>query len=72
MDHFVGRKRELALLAREFDKPNASLVIAYGRRRIGKSRLLVRRRPVGNEVFSSDACVIRAQSGAVQLEVAAR
>jgi hypothetical protein len=38
---FVGRQRELELLARELDKASSSLVIAYGRRRVGKSRLLL-------------------------------
>ncbi|MHB2264800.1 ATP-binding protein [Aliihoeflea sp. PC F10.4] len=40
MASFVGRKRELEQLEREYSKPSASLVIAFGRRRIGKSRLL--------------------------------
>lgn len=38
---FVGRYRELELISRELDKPLPSLVIAYGRRRVGKSRLLL-------------------------------
>ncbi|MDX8508600.1 ATP-binding protein [Mesorhizobium captivum] len=51
MDHFIGRGRELRLLERELDKRSASLVIAYGRRRIGKSRLL-RQAAVGrNEIY---------------------
>jgi AAA+ ATPase superfamily predicted ATPase len=39
---FIGRKRELSLLQAEFDLHRPSLVIAYGRRRIGKSWLLRR------------------------------
>ena len=51
MDRFVGRERELRLLERELHKRSASLVIAYGRRRIGKSRLL-RQAAVGrNEIY---------------------
>jgi AAA+ ATPase superfamily predicted ATPase len=37
---FFGRERELDLLQVEFDASRPSLVIAYGRRRIGKSSLL--------------------------------
>lgn len=37
---FIGRVRELAALRKEFDKRKPSLIVAYGRRRIGKSRLL--------------------------------
>ena len=38
---FIGRERELSRLATELDKAKPSLIIAYGRRRIGKSRLLL-------------------------------
>lgn len=38
---FVDRKDELALLEREWKKPNGSLVILHGRRRIGKTRILM-------------------------------
>ncbi|PWB80930.1 MAG: ATP-binding protein, partial [Methylocystaceae bacterium] len=37
---FVGRRRELALIEAELAKSKMSLIIAYGRRRVGKSRLL--------------------------------
>lgn len=37
---FVGRRFELTLLQQEYDKPTASLVVMYGRRRIGKTRLI--------------------------------
>lgn len=37
---FVGRTSELADLRKEFDADKASLLIIYGRRRVGKSRLL--------------------------------
>ncbi|WP_127143888.1 ATP-binding protein [Pelagibacterium montanilacus] len=37
---FIGRERELGLLKAEIDLARPSLVIAYGRRRIGKSWLL--------------------------------
>ncbi len=36
---FIGRKKELGLLKELWSKPSASLVVIYGRRRIGKSRL---------------------------------
>jgi AAA+ ATPase superfamily predicted ATPase len=41
MTTFVGRKRELKAFSQEFDKDRPSLVIVYGRRRIGKSALLI-------------------------------
>lgn len=37
---FVGRQEELALLDTLWQAPQASLVILYGRRRVGKTRLL--------------------------------
>jgi AAA+ ATPase superfamily predicted ATPase len=37
---FVGRARELVTLQAELDRPNPSLVVMYGRRRVGKSTLL--------------------------------
>ncbi|HGU7323853.1 TPA: ATP-binding protein [Legionella pneumophila] len=40
MTTFVGRKDELNLLKGLLDKRSASLVVIYGRRRIGKSRLV--------------------------------
>lgn len=40
MSIFVGRKEELELLHTLFAKKSASLVVIYGRRRIGKSRLV--------------------------------
>lgn len=38
-DKFIGRQKELALLKELWAKKSASLVVLYGRRRIGKSRL---------------------------------
>jgi len=40
MSLFVGRKEELALLRALFDKRTASMIVVYGRRRVGKSRLV--------------------------------
>lgn len=40
MQRFVGRKEELNLLHGLLEKQSASLVVVYGRRRIGKSRLV--------------------------------
>ena len=37
---FKGRLTELALLDSLWESPNASLLILYGRRRVGKTRLL--------------------------------
>lgn len=40
MGGFIGRHRELALLAESFDSPRSGLLPIYGRRRVGKSRLI--------------------------------
>lgn len=37
---FVGRLHEWQLLQKEYEKPQASLIIVYGRRRVGKTRLI--------------------------------
>lgn len=37
---FVGRKKEIAVLESEWSKANGKLIILYGRRRIGKTRLV--------------------------------
>ena len=37
---FIARQRELALLDREWQAPGARLLILYGRRRNGKTRLI--------------------------------
>ena len=37
---FVGRETELLLLDRLWARPEATLLILYGRRRVGKTRLL--------------------------------
>lgn len=37
---FIGRSRELTVLAREFGSGQPSLIVMYGRRRVGKSTLL--------------------------------
>ena len=39
---FVDRKQEIALLEREYVSEGASLVVVYGRRRVGKTALLTR------------------------------
>lgn len=40
--HFIGRARELELLRAEYARKRPSLVVVYGRRRVGKSTLLIR------------------------------
>ncbi len=37
---FIGRQKEIALLENEWNKTNGKLIILYGRRRIGKTRLI--------------------------------
>lgn len=50
-DPFIGRSRELASLRAEFARAAPSLVIVYGRRRIGKSTLLREAARQGPEVY---------------------
>ena len=38
---FIGRTRELELLKRELNRPRPSLLVIYGRRRVGKSTLIL-------------------------------
>lgn len=40
MSSFIGRKEEIGLLRGLLEKNSASLAVIYGRRRIGKSRLV--------------------------------
>jgi uncharacterized protein len=42
MDEFIGRRRELALLEGAYRDPGSAFIPIYGRRRIGKSELLLR------------------------------
>ena len=42
MAEFVGRATELRLLARAFESPRSALIPVYGRRRVGKSELILR------------------------------
>ena len=42
MGDFIGRSRELAALERAYTSPGSELVPVYGRRRVGKSELLLR------------------------------
>lgn len=37
---FIDRHQEMSLLEEEWNKPGGRLIILYGRRRIGKTRLL--------------------------------
>lgn len=37
---FIGRESELAFLQGQMDKPQGSLIVLYGRRRVGKTELL--------------------------------
>ena len=42
MAEFVGRGAELRLLAQAFESPRSALIPIYGRRRVGKSELILR------------------------------
>ena len=40
MEHFVDREQEMDLLQSEYDRKGSSLVVLYGRRRVGKTTLI--------------------------------
>jgi AAA+ ATPase superfamily predicted ATPase len=37
---FIAREKEIAILQRTYDKPGFQMTVIYGRRRIGKSKLI--------------------------------
>ena len=72
---FVGRGFELAYLDRQYAEPAGALCILYGRRRIGKTRLLTRwletRKPPGFYWLATDtssAALLRSLSAALYVE----
>ena len=40
MIKFIGREKEMEILEHEFSKNTASMIVIYGRRRVGKTRLI--------------------------------
>jgi len=48
---FIGRQKELSLLEDEWNKTNGRLIILYGRRRIGKTRLITEFTSGKNGIF---------------------
>lgn len=48
---FIGRQKELSLLEDEWNKTNGRLIILYGRRRIGKTRLITEFTSNKNGIF---------------------
>ncbi len=40
MTRFIDREKEMEILEREFSKNTASMIVIYGRRRVGKTRLI--------------------------------
>ena len=41
MEKFISRENELEYLNKEYNKKESSLIILYGRRRIGKTSLIL-------------------------------
>lgn len=48
---FIGRKNELEILQQAYSNNKSNLLVLYGRRRVGKSRLLLEH--VQNKVYFS-------------------
>src|SRR5213082_2260416 len=69
---FVGRVRELAALRGEFDREKPSLVVMYGRRRVGKSTLLQRAMEGRRHVYYQATRVTDADSQALFKTAVAR
>src|SRR5260221_5945097 len=68
---FLNRKRELALLRRTVERRGSSLVCLYGRRRLGKSRLvreLLGRRPAVYYVGDDRDSPVQRSALAVEIE----
>ena len=42
MAKFIGRVKELDLLVKAFESPRAEFIPIYGRRRVGKSELILK------------------------------
>ena len=63
---FVGREAELDLLDRLWERSGATLLILYGRRRVGKTRLLTHwlQQTSAGETGISAPCKKRALSNA--------
>ena len=40
MKHFVDREQEMETLQNEYEREGSSLVVLYGRRRVGKTTLM--------------------------------
>ena len=40
MEKFIDREEEMMTLQNEYERPGSSLVILYGRRRVGKTALI--------------------------------
>ena len=51
--NFIGRKEELNTLEKEFRR-DGSFVVIYGRRRIGKTTLILPMQPLGRRRQESD------------------
>lgn len=62
---FIGRERELESIQRELERDRSSLMVVYGRRRVGKSTLLARATEESETVFYQATEVV----GSMNLEL---
>ena len=60
--NFIGRRRELAGLREELDRERASLIVVYGRRRVGKSTLLAQTTADRDTIFYQATQVLGAMN----------
>ncbi len=69
MSNFVGRKRELKSLSQLFNQNRSSIVVIKGRRRIGKSRLVIEFSKLKETQFLSFAGLAPAQEVSSQQQL---
>ncbi len=65
---FIGRQREIASLRKELDRERPSLIVVYGRRRVGKSTLLAHATDDASTIFYQATQVV----GSLNLELLKR
>lgn len=50
-DHFIGRQKELSIIADLQKKEEAQILICYGRRRVGKTELI-------EQIYTNAGCAL--------------
>ncbi len=64
---FVGREKELAILKQQFDSDRKTAILVYGKRRIGKSTLLLKAAETFDGIVINHLCVQSTYEGNMDL-----